>query len=87
MTANDHAAIIARYRAENGKATPTEYMAYMWSRQALRERLSAGLRGFLAAAQKPHWHGEPLQVAVSEMPLKPPPETDDVPAWAIEDAQ
>ena len=58
MTRNEHAAIVARYRAEKGKATSAEYMADMWSRQALGEQLSAGQRGFLASAQKPYWHGE-----------------------------
>ena len=58
MTNDEHRAVVARYRAEKGKATPSEYMAYMWSRQALGEQLSAGQRGFLASAQKPYWHGE-----------------------------
>jgi hypothetical protein len=41
-------------------------MAYLWARQALGERLTAGQRGFLAAATKPYWHGEPLEAATAD---------------------
>ena len=58
MTNEEHRQIVARYRSMIGKGTPSEYMAYMWSRQAIGEPLSAGQRGFLTAAQKPHWHGQ-----------------------------
>ena len=58
MTADDHRKVVARYRAAKGKATAAEYMAYMWSRRALGEKLTAGQRGFLAAAQRPTQKGD-----------------------------
>lgn len=58
MTTEDHRCTVARYRASKGKATPAEYMAYMWSRKALGDSLSAGQRGFLDAAEKPHYIGD-----------------------------
>ena len=67
MNNDEHRQIVASYRAMIGKGTPAEYMAYMWSRQALGEPLSAGQRGFLAAAQKPAWHNE------TAAPATPPP--------------
>ena len=61
-------------------------MAYMWARQALGERLSAGQRGFMAAAQKPaclHEIAAPNAPQPADAPIPPPthPEPDDVPAW------
>lgn len=35
-----------------GKPTPAEYMARMWARKDSGEKLTAGQRGFLAAANK-----------------------------------
>lgn len=90
MTPEDHRRTVARYQAGKGKATPSEYMAYMWSRQALGERLSAGQRGLLAAAQKPAWHHDsaaPTAPKPSAAPATPPPtnyEPDDVPAWVTD---
>lgn len=92
MTREEHQRVVARYRATRGKATPAEYMAYMWSRQALGEALNAGQRGFLAAAQKPHWHRDAVKVEVAAEPApamppaRPVLEADDVPAWVMEGA-
>ena len=36
-----------------GKPTPAEYMARMWARKDAGEKLTAGQRGFLAAACRP----------------------------------
>ena len=69
--------IVLRYHDGKGKATEGEYMAYMWARQALGERLSAGQRGFLAAAQKPVWHHDSAAPAAPQPPAAPatPPPT------------
>lgn len=79
--------IVLRYQDGKGKATEGEYMAYMWARQALGERLSSGQRGFLAAAQKPAWHHESAAPAAPATPPPTHPEPDDVPAWVTEDEQ
>jgi hypothetical protein len=48
-------ATVARYRSTKVKATPAEYMAYMRAVEALAavglETLTAGQRGFMAAAR------------------------------------
>lgn len=98
MTHDDHLQTVARYRAAKGKATPAEYMAYMWARQALGEAINSGQRGFLAAAQKPHWHRDapkqppapvaaatPVRAFAAPPAISPQPHpADDVPAWATQ---
>lgn len=54
MTKDQHRAAVAHYRAIKGrKPTPAEFMAYHFGREAIGETLTAGQRGFLAAARRP----------------------------------
>jgi hypothetical protein len=46
---------VARYRAEKGKAQPSEYMAYMRAREVLDrhnvEKMTAGQRAFMTTVK------------------------------------
>lgn len=57
MTREESQATVNRYRSTRGQASASEYMTYMRAREVLDkervETLSAGQRGFLAAAAKP----------------------------------
>lgn len=57
MTREEAQATVNRYRCTRAQASASEYMAYMRARGVLDslkiETLSAGQRGFLAAAAKP----------------------------------
>lgn len=63
MTSDEAWKIVSAYQARKGQASPAEFMRYWHAREVLSKAggppLTAGQRGFLAAARRPQIPVEP----------------------------